>query len=103
MRPARTARGDRARGRGPGAARRRRRQRTFDHPERSDRGRIITEAFAIRLETGGAGWLPGMCARGGDDAKGALWIPLDECEGQAERFFEDHLAILEAFRDRMDA
>jgi bifunctional NMN adenylyltransferase/nudix hydrolase len=78
-------------------------QRTFDHPERSDRSRIITEAFAIRLETGGAGRLPGIYAQGGDDAKGALWIPLDECEGQAERFFEDHLAILEAFRDRMDA
>jgi len=78
-------------------------QRTFDHPERSDRGRIITEAFAIRLETGGAGRLPVTCARGGDDTKGALWMPLDECEGQPERFFEDHLAILEAFRDRLDA
>jgi len=78
-------------------------QRTFDHPERSDRGRIITEAFAIRLETGGAGQLPGICARGGDDAKGALWMPLAECERQPERFFEDHLAILEAFRDKLDA
>jgi bifunctional NMN adenylyltransferase/nudix hydrolase len=77
-------------------------RRTFDHPERSDRGRIITEAFAIRLKTGGADRLPSICARGGDDAKGALWMPLAECEGQPERFFEDHLAILEAFRDRLD-
>ena len=77
-------------------------RRTFDHPERSDRGRIITEAFAIRLETGGAGRLPGLCAEGGDDAKGALWMPLAECDGQPEHFFEDHLAILEAFRDLLD-
>ncbi|MDR3672479.1 MAG: NUDIX domain-containing protein [Holophaga sp.] len=76
-------------------------QHTFDHPERSDRGRIITQAFAIRLETGGR--LPGMCAQGGDDAQGALWMPLDECERRPERFFEDHLAILETFRDRLEA
>ena len=72
-------------------------QRTFDHPERSDRGRILTEVFAIRLDTGGR--LPAVHA--GDDAQGALWMPLAECARKPERFFEDHLALLETFQEAL--
>src|SRR5690606_14900243 len=44
----------------------------FDHPDRSSRGRIITRAFHFRME---ADELPQV--RGDDDAREALWWPVD--------------------------
>jgi len=77
-------------------------QHTFDHPNRRSRGRVITEAFGIRLEDSRDRILPGIRSRGGDDAKGALWMPIYECYRQPERFFEDHLPIIEWFQDKLE-
>jgi bifunctional NMN adenylyltransferase/nudix hydrolase len=65
-------------------------RRDFDHPYRSARGRVITTAFLIQLAASGEG-LPKV--RGGDDAKRAFWLPLDELE--PERMFEDHYHIIQ--------
>jgi len=65
---------------------------TFDHPDRSLRGRTITTAFYFDL---GLGALPNV--RGQDDATDALWIPISQALGTPREWFEDHHAILEAF------
>ncbi len=62
-------------------------RRTFDDPHRSDRGRVITEAFHIELP---AGPLPEV--EGQDDAAEAKWWPLSEIV--PERMFEDHYHII---------
>jgi bifunctional NMN adenylyltransferase/nudix hydrolase len=77
-------------------------QHTFDHPSRSDRGRVITEAFGIRLEDSRDRMLPPIRSKGGDDARGALWMPLYECHRQPEKFFEDHLDIITHFQDKLE-
>lgn len=64
----------------------------FDAPERSERGRTLTTAYLIDL---GMGDLPKV--KGGDDAKAALWIPLDELVLKEEEFFEDHYSIIDYF------
>lgn len=66
--------------------------KTFDAPNRSARGRTITQAFFIDL---GVGELPKV--KGSDDAEKAFWIPLNEVVKQRDRFFEDHLAIIDYF------
>jgi len=77
-------------------------QHTFDHPNRSSRGRGITEAFGIRLEDSRDRMLPGTRSLGGDDTKGALWMTIHECYRQKERFFEVHLSIIEWFQDKLE-
>jgi len=67
-------------------------QHTFDHPDRSERGRTITEAFLIDL---GMGPLPKV--KGSDDADKAWWMPLDEYYTREEEFFEDHFYIIDWF------
>lgn len=67
-------------------------QALFDHPDRSPRGRLITQAFHFKLE---ADELPQV--HGDDDAKEALWWPIErlgEIEGE---LFEDHAVILDHF------
>lgn len=66
-------------------------KRTFDDPHRSPRGRLITEAFDIRLNESFD--LPKV--KGGDDAKNAFWVPFSEIEINRNKFFEDHLAIIQ--------
>jgi bifunctional NMN adenylyltransferase/nudix hydrolase len=68
----------------------------FDFPERSLRGRTVTFAFHFKLPDGGD--LPGV--DGDDDAVEALWMPLGEIHDVADRFFEDHLHIIERFISR---
>jgi bifunctional NMN adenylyltransferase/nudix hydrolase len=75
----------------------------FDDPNRSLRGRTITTAFLIRLddtkplpkvkgqnaplhETGGAEVV--------ETAK-AFWLPISEARANSEKWFEDHLDILD--------
>jgi bifunctional NMN adenylyltransferase/nudix hydrolase len=65
-------------------------RRDFDHPYRSARGRVITTAFLVQLVPTGQG-LPEV--RGGDDARRAFWLPLNEVE--PERMFEDHYHIIQ--------
>ena len=63
-------------------------RRIFDDPHRSERGRIVTECFYIKLENETS--LPEV--RGSDDAKEAGWFPISELR-EAD-FFEDHYHII---------
>lgn len=67
--------------------------KTFDAPNRSARGRTITQAFFIDL--GFDGQLPKV--KGSDDAEKAFWVPLNEVVKQRDRFFEDHVFIVDHF------
>jgi bifunctional NMN adenylyltransferase/nudix hydrolase len=62
----------------------------FDDPNRSLRGRTITQAFYIKLPPGD---LPQV--KGADDAKQATWVPLSQIK--EEEMFEDHLTIIQHF------
>jgi len=62
---------------------------TFDHPQRSLRGHVVTKAHFINL---GSGDLPEV--RGSDDAKKAFWTPLCFLDDFEDRFFEDHFSII---------
>lgn len=71
-----------------------RESRRFDDPERSLRGRTITDAFLIQLEPTEEGLYP---VRGGDDAAKARWFPIAQALEMDEQFFEDHLDIIRYF------
>jgi bifunctional NMN adenylyltransferase/nudix hydrolase len=64
--------------------------KTFDAPNRSSRGRTITQAFLIDL---GVGELPKV--KGGDDAEKAFWVPFKDVK--QEKLFEDHFHIIDNF------
>ena len=65
--------------------------KTFDAPNRSVRGRTITQAFYIDL--GMADELPKV--KGSDDAEKAFWIPFNQVK--QEKMFEDHFHIIDNF------
>ena len=65
--------------------------KTFDHPNRSSRGRTITTAFYIDL--GFDDKLPKVT--GADDAEKARWVPFNKVD--RTQMFEDHFAILDNF------
>lgn len=67
-------------------------QRVFDHPDRSQRGRVITHAFYFDL---GQRMLPEIA--GSDDAAEARWVPIAELPSMEEEFHDDHFHILDAF------
>jgi len=67
-------------------------EHTFDHPDRSERGRTITTAFFLNL---GNGPLPKV--KGSDDADKAWWMPLSEFYSREEEFFEDHFHMTNFF------
>jgi bifunctional NMN adenylyltransferase/nudix hydrolase len=64
--------------------------KTFDAPNRSSRGRTITQAFFIDL---GVGELPKV--KGSDDAAKAFWVPFKDVK--QEKMFEDHFHIIDNF------
>lgn len=64
--------------------------RVFDNPDRSLRGRTITHVARISLGNG-----PLEKIRGGDDAAKAQWMSFNEVIENEDRFFEDHLAIIQ--------
>lgn len=64
--------------------------KTFDAPNRSQRGRTITQAYLIDL---GVGELPKV--KGSDDAAKAYWLPFSKL--RQEDFFEDHYHIITHF------
>lgn len=66
--------------------------RIFDHPDRSQRGRVITHAFYFDL---GDRMLPEIA--GSDDAAEARWVPIAELPSLEDQFHDDHFHILEAF------
>lgn len=62
----------------------------FDHPQRSERCRVLSTAFRVELENFDK--LPKVVA--GDDAEEALWVPLGEIK--KSEMFEDHFDIIKA-------
>jgi bifunctional NMN adenylyltransferase/nudix hydrolase len=67
-------------------------QRVFDHPDRSQRGRVITHAFHFDFADR---MLPEIS--GSDDAAEARWVPLAELASLEEEFHDDHFHLLDAF------
>lgn len=65
-------------------------QQTFDEPNRSERGRSITQGFYFQLDDA----QPKPQVLGGDDAKRAFWVPLNQV--RSEQMFEDHYAMIDA-------
>jgi len=61
----------------------------FDDPNRSERGRTITNAFYISLTPEKT--LPKV--KGSDDAKHAFWLPLHKLD--PSKMFEDHYFIIQ--------
>lgn len=66
--------------------------RVFDHPDRSQRGRVITHAHHFDL----GGRMPPEVAAA-DDAEAARWVPLEQLAGMENQFHEDHFHMLDAF------
>ena len=66
--------------------------RVFDHPDRSQRGRVITHAFYFDL---GQRLRPEIA--GSDDAAEARWVKIADLAGMEEEFHDDHFHILDAF------
>ncbi|HZY17901.1 MAG TPA: NUDIX domain-containing protein [Ramlibacter sp.] len=69
-----------------------RRVHIFDHPERSQRGRIVTHAFFFEL--GDAEPPP---VQGGDDAAAAQWVPQAQLTSLEAQLHDDHFHILDTF------
>jgi bifunctional NMN adenylyltransferase/nudix hydrolase len=66
--------------------------RVFDHPDRSQRGRVITHAFYFDL---GDRMLPEIA--GGDDAAEANWVDIAQLPSLEDQFHDDHFHVLDAF------
>ena len=61
----------------------------FDHPLRSERGRMVSHVFRVDLPDGSR-----PAVAGGDDAASAQWVPLCEALAHPDRFFDDHHDII---------
>ena len=70
--------------------------KVFGSPNRSNRGRVITNCFLIDL---GAGPLDKV--KGSDDADKAFWLPLHEALNRENEFFEDHYYIVQYMVNRL--
>lgn len=68
--------------------------RVFDHPDRSQRGRVITHAHYFAFG-GTPDKLP--MVRAADDAAEARWVPISELAALREHFHDDHWHILDSF------
>lgn len=66
--------------------------RVFDHPDRSQRGRVITHAHLFDL---GARRLPEVQAA--DDAASAQWVAIEDLAAMEDRFHDDHFHMLDFF------
>jgi bifunctional NMN adenylyltransferase/nudix hydrolase len=66
--------------------------RVFDHPERSQRGRIITHSFFFDL-----GDDPPPPVHAADDAAAAQWVPLAHLRALEAHLHDDHFHMLESF------
>lgn len=70
----------------------------FDAPNRSLRGRTITNAFLIDLA--GQPKLPKV--RGADDAEEAKWFPLNVVDAMGSILFEDHKLIIQTMVAKLE-
>lgn len=64
----------------------------FDHPQRSLRGRTITHAYFVKLQSDE---LPQVV--GSDDAAQAWWISFADLAAQEDCIYEDHFQIIQYF------
>ena len=64
----------------------------FDHPDRSQRGRVITHAH--RFDLGGRRPPEVQAA---DDAASAQWVPIDQLVRLEDQFHDDHFHMLDFF------
>lgn len=64
----------------------------FDHPDRSQRGRIITHAHFFDL---GERELPEV--RADDDAQAVAWVPMAQLSAMEDQFHDDHFHMLDHF------
>jgi len=64
----------------------------FDHPDRSQRGRVITHAHLFDL---GSRRQPEVQAA--DDAASAEWVPIDQLASLEDQFHDDHFHMLDFF------
>jgi bifunctional NMN adenylyltransferase/nudix hydrolase len=64
----------------------------FDHPDRSQRGRVITHAHYFDL---GDRTLPAVEA--GDDARSVEWVAIRDIAGFEDQFHDDHFHMLDHF------
>lgn len=70
----------------------------FDAPNRSLRGRTITNAFLFDLED--KPQLPKV--KGADDAEEARWFPLDIVDAMGGVLFEDHKSIIQTMSAKIE-
>jgi bifunctional NMN adenylyltransferase/nudix hydrolase len=70
--------------------------KVFDAVGRSKRGRTITHAFHINLDSEKTVGLPAIKAQKGETRK-VNWVSLAWCIRNGEEFFEDHLQIIRYF------
>lgn len=68
----------------------------YDDPQRSLRGRTLTDAFLFDLRPGP---LPRL--KGGSDARKAQWMSLAEFQSLEARLFEDHFHIVQDLLGRL--
>jgi bifunctional NMN adenylyltransferase/nudix hydrolase len=66
--------------------------KVFDHPERSQRGRVITHTYFFDL-----GDAPPPRVQGGDDAAEARWIPLPRLPSMEAQLHDDHFHMMASF------
>lgn len=66
--------------------------RVFDHPERSQRGRMITHGFYFDL-----GDIAPPAVEGADDAAEAKWFPIAQLSQLEDQLHDDHFHILQTF------
>lgn len=72
-------------------------EQLFDDPDRSLRGRTLTQAFFFQLD-GGDGKLPRVKPR--DDAKDAKWFKVSDLPSMSDQLFEDHAHIINTMLGR---
>lgn len=66
-------------------------QHTFDEPNRSTIGRVVTQAFHVKLRD--VRPLPKI--KGSDDAEKAMWVPIADIK--EDMLFDDHYHIIQYF------
>src|SRR4051812_31177892 len=66
--------------------------RVFDHPERSQRGRIITHTYFFDL-----GDMAPPHVQGGDDAAAAQWVQVSQLPELEAQLHDDHFHMLDTF------
>ena len=75
----------------------------FEHPDRSEVGRVISQAFCFKLpdivNADGQQMLPSI--KGSDDAEKAAWFPIGDALAMSSMLFDDHHAIIEIFVSRL--